>query len=80
MVSLVRLLVSLVVAFAAFVVAFLAVFVPMLLIDMHYAPHDGQGGMGGFFLGVPVGAGVALVSGVAFYIRAERRNWFANSK
>jgi hypothetical protein len=49
-------------AFVTFVVVFLAIFVPLLIRDIHYAPHDGQGGMGGFFLGLPIAALAALIS------------------
>src|SRR4051812_14332822 len=54
MATLIRAIFSVLVALAAFVVSFLVIFVPMLFLDMHYAPHDGQGGMSGFFIGIPV--------------------------
>jgi hypothetical protein len=72
-----RAIISLLAALAAFVVAFLAIFVPMLLRDMHYAPHDGQGGMSGFFIGFPIATIAALVTGPICYAQAKRRNWFA---
>jgi hypothetical protein len=78
MTNLVRLVVSFFVAAITFGVAFLAIFVPLLIRDMHYAPHDGQGGMGGFFIGLPVGALSALVAGLTYYAQAKRRNWFSN--
>jgi hypothetical protein len=77
MTTFIRAIISLLAAFAAFVVAFLAIFVPMLLRDMHYAPHDGQGGIGGFLLGIPFGAAIGLAVGITCYVQAERRNWFA---
>ena len=78
MTNLIRAFLALVVAFAAFVIALVAVFVPMLISDMHYAPHDGQGGMGGSFLGLPTGILAAVVAGVSFYVRSKRRNLFSN--
>jgi len=77
--NVIRVIVSFVVALTAFVIAFLAVFLPMLISDMHYAPHDGQGGMSGFFIGVPVGAISALIAGVTYYVQSKRRNWFPSS-
>jgi hypothetical protein len=80
MTNLIRVILSLVVALTVFVVTFLAVFMPMLISDMHYAPHDGQGGMGGFFLGLPLGTLSAFVAGITYFIQAKRRNWFSVSK
>jgi hypothetical protein len=76
MATFIRALVSLLVALAAFVVSFLAIFVALLLRDMHYAPHDGQGGMGGFFIGIPVAIIAAFVAGTVYYTQAKRRKWF----
>jgi len=77
MATFIRAIVSLLVALAAFVVSFLVIFVTMLLRDMHYAPHDGQGGMGGFFIGIPVATIAAVVAGPVCYAQAKRRNRFA---
>ena len=55
---------------------FLAVFVPLLIRDIHYAPHDGQGGLGGFVLGVPVAGIAALVSTLAGYGWMVKRRTF----
>ena len=62
--------------FVTFVVVFLAVFVPLLVRDIHYAPHDGQGGLGGFVLGIPVAAIAALISIPAGYGWIVNRRWF----
>jgi hypothetical protein len=57
-----------------FVVIFLAIFVPMLMYDMHVAPHDGQGGMSGAFLGLPVALIAAVAAGPASYVWMTKRN------
>ncbi len=75
MTNFMRVVISLIVALIAFIIAFLAVFIPMLISDMHYAPHDGQGGMSGFFIGLPVGAVSALVARLTYYVHAKRREW-----
>lgn len=77
MATFIRAIISLLVALAAFVATFLVIFVPLLLRDMHYAPHDGQGGMGGFFIGIPVATIAGLVAGPVCYAQAKHRNWFA---
>jgi len=75
-VALKRILVSVCAAVLAFVLAFLAIFVPLLFWDMHTDPHDGQGGMGGFFLGVPVGLLASLLTLVGVFVRSTNRRWF----
>jgi uncharacterized membrane protein len=74
----VRAVLSLVAAVIAFVLVFLAIFVPMLIHDIHTAPHDGQGGLGGFVLGVPIAAMAAFATGICFYHLSKRRGWFQN--
>lgn len=73
-----RVIFSVLAGAAVFILVFLAIFVPMLLSDIHYAPHDGQGGMSGFFLGVPVASLVALGAVPYFYFLFKRRGWFSN--
>jgi hypothetical protein len=75
-----RIFVSGCAALLAFVLAFLAIFVPLLLWDTHTDPHDGQGGMGGFFLGIPVALLAALATLVGVFVRATNRRWFESSK
>jgi uncharacterized BrkB/YihY/UPF0761 family membrane protein len=72
-----RILFSFLATAAAFVIAFLAIFVPLLISDIHHAPHDGQNGLGGFVLGVPLAAVVALGAGAYYYYLANRRRWFS---
>jgi hypothetical protein len=57
-----------------FPVVFLAIFVPMLMYDMHLAPHDGQGGMGGAFLGLPIALIAAIAVGPISYVWMTKRN------
>jgi hypothetical protein len=57
-----------------FPVVFLAIFVPMLMHDMHVAPHDGQGGMSGAFLGLPVALIAAIAMGPISYVWLTKRN------
>jgi hypothetical protein len=71
-----RLFIAVCFGFVTFVVAFLAVFVPLFVRDIHYAPHDGQGGLGGFVLGIPVAAIAALISIPAGYGWMVNRRWF----
>jgi uncharacterized RDD family membrane protein YckC len=73
-----RVVFSVLAAAAVFILVFLAIFVPMLISDMHYAPHDGQGGMSGFFLGIPIATIAALGAGPYFYFLSKRRDWFSN--
>ena len=75
-----RILVSVCAAVLAFVLVFLAIFAPLLLWDMHTDPHDGQGGMGGFFLGVPVAFLASLATLVGVFVRATNRSWFESSE
>ncbi|AFL89220.1 hypothetical protein Terro_3194 [Terriglobus roseus DSM 18391] len=77
MATFIRAIFSVLVALAAFVVSFLVIFVPMLFLDMHYAPHDGQGGMSGFFIGIPVATIASLLAGPLCYVHAKRKKWFA---
>ncbi len=71
-----RILFALCMMLVTFIFIFLAIFVPLLLYDMHIAPHDGQGGMGGAFLGLPIAAISALVMGPFSYVQASKRRWF----
>jgi hypothetical protein len=73
--TLIRGIMAFVVMIATFVAVFLAIFVPLLLYDMHTAPHDGQGGMGGFFLGLPVASVVAFISGPCSFVWMSKRKW-----
>jgi thiamine monophosphate kinase len=59
---------------------FLAIFVPGLLWDEHIAPHDGQGGIGWFFLAVPISMLAALVAGPASYALSVKWGWFEPPK
>jgi uncharacterized membrane protein len=78
--QLLRILFVLVMMCATFVLVFVAVFVPLLMYEGYLAPHDGQGGMGGFFLGLPTAAIAALVSCPFSYSWAAKRSWFARSE
>jgi hypothetical protein len=80
MVAFKRTLVAACAMFITFIGVFLAIFVPLLLRDMHYAPHDGQDGMGGFFLGLPVALIAALVIGATSYMWMAKRRWFERSR
>jgi hypothetical protein len=71
-----RVLLSLFIAFLTFFVVFLAIFVPLLFRDMHYAPHDGQGGLGGFVLGVPIASIAAFAIGIFFLNYSKTHRWF----
>jgi hypothetical protein len=76
--AVVRVIFSVLAAGVAFVLVFLAIFVPLLIHDMHIAPHDGQGGIGGFVLGIPIAVIAALGTGVYYYCLSKRRGWFSN--
>ncbi len=80
MVALKRILVSVCASVLAFVLVFLAIFVPLLLWDMHTDPHDGQGGMGGFFLGLPVALLASLLTLVGVFVYSTNRCWFESSE
>ena len=60
-----------------FVITFLAIFVPMLIHDVHVAPHDGQNGMAGFLLGVPVAFIAALIGTILVWRWVVKQGWFA---
>jgi len=59
-----------------FVVTFLAIFVPMLIHDMHAAPNDGQGGMLGFVIGIPMAFAIAILGTAMAWRWAAKRGWF----
>jgi hypothetical protein len=73
----IRAVISIFAALGAFVVAFLSVFIPWMISDAHHAPHDGQNGMAGFLVGIPVGAIAAIGVGVFTFSQAQKRNWFS---
>ncbi len=73
--TVIRGIMAIIVMVITFVAVFLVIFVPLLLYDMHTAPHDGQGGMGGFFLGLPVASIVALISGPCSFVWMSKRKW-----
>ncbi len=60
-----------------FILTFLAIFVPMLIHDMHVAPHDGQGGMAGGLLGIAIAPIAALIGTVLAYRWVVKQGWFA---
>jgi hypothetical protein len=74
----IRIVLSLIAAFTASLLVFLAIFVPMLIHDERIAPHDGQGGMSGFFVGFPIAILVGLVVAPCFYVWITRRGSFSN--
>ena len=59
-----------------FVVTFLAIFIPMLIHDMHVAPNDGQGGMLGFVIGLPIAFAIAILGTAMAWQCAAKRGWF----
>jgi len=59
-----------------FVVTFLAIFIPMLIHDMHVAPNDGQGGMLGFVIGLPMAFAIAILGTAMAWQCAAKRGWF----
>jgi len=59
-----------------FVVTFLGIFIPMLIHDMHVAPHDGQGGIGGFVIGIPMAFAVSILGTSMAWQWAAKRGWF----
>jgi hypothetical protein len=75
--TVIRIIFSLLAAAATFVFVLLVISVPILIHDTHIAPHDGQGGLSGFILGVPIAAAAAIVAGAYYYYLAERRGWFS---
>ena len=75
---LVRIILSVIAAVVVFILVFLAIFVPMLIHDTHVAPHDGQGGMSGAFVGLPIATLAALATAPAFYLWLKRRGLFSN--
>ena len=74
--AMLRVLFALTMMCVTFILVFLLIFVPLLLRDMHYAPYDGQGGMGGALLGIPIAGIAALVSAPLSYSWAVKRSWF----
>jgi hypothetical protein len=80
MIAFKRITFALCLSFLGFIFTFAAIFVPMLLYDEHVAPHDGQGGIGGFLLGLPVAALAALGFGVGGYSWTVRHRWYEPSE
>jgi uncharacterized membrane protein len=76
MTNFLRSIAALLVACLTFAVVFLSVFVPLLLWDMHVAPHDGQGGMGGFFPGLPMATIAWFVALIVSYRRMAKQGLF----
>src|ERR1700743_3339941 len=64
-------------SFGTFILTFLAIFIPMLIHDMHVAPHDGQGGIGGFVIGLPVAFCMAIISTVMAWRWVKKCGWFS---
>ena len=68
-----RFILALVASVFALAITFALIFVGVLLWGVHEAPHDGQTGMGAFFVAIVISPAVAFVTFVSVLGRERHR-------